>query len=74
MAVWPVEVVLTVVAQAGSRFSEEELLDILGICQGVFDEEEAEIPDGVENMKMDKIPNKLLGAKKAKRKVTRRKD
>jgi len=59
--------------QAGSRFTEEELLDILTICQGVFDEEEAEIPDGVEDMKMDKIPNKLLGAKKAKRKVARRK-
>jgi hypothetical protein len=39
----------------------------------VFDEEEAEIPDGVETMKMDKIPNKLLGAKKTKRKVARRK-
>jgi hypothetical protein len=35
----------------------------------VFDEEEAEIPDGVEDMRMDKIPNKLLGARKTKRRV-----
>jgi hypothetical protein len=39
----------------------------------VFDEEESEIPDGVEDRKMDKIPNKLLGAKKGKRKVAKRK-
>ncbi|KAF2832481.1 hypothetical protein CC86DRAFT_89962 [Ophiobolus disseminans] len=63
-----------VIEEAGSRFSEEELLDILSICQAVFDEDEVEIPEGVESMKMDKIPNKLLGAKKAKRKVARRKE
>jgi hypothetical protein len=40
----------------------------------VFDEEEAQIPAGVEDQKMDKIANKLLGAKKGKRKVVRRKE
>jgi len=45
----------------------------LHICQKVFDEEEAEIPEGVEDMKMERIPNKLLGAKKGKRRVARRK-
>lgn len=65
--------VLTNNEQAGSRFTEDELLEILGICQKVFDEEESEIPDGVEDRKMDKIPNKLLGAKKGKKKVAKRK-
>jgi hypothetical protein len=48
------------------------LHDILGIVQGVFDEEEAAIPVGVEDMHMDKIANKLLGASKKKRKVKRK--
>jgi hypothetical protein len=39
----------------------------------VFDEEEAEIPDGVEDIRMEKIANKLLGAKKVKRRVPGRK-
>jgi hypothetical protein len=39
----------------------------------VFDEEEAEIPAGVENMRMDKIPNKLLGARKIKKRAVGKK-
>jgi|TARA_R110002003_G_scaffold111_8_gene9471 hypothetical protein len=39
----------------------------------VFDEEEAAIPAGVEELEMDKIPNKLLGARKAKRRVGKKK-
>jgi hypothetical protein len=58
--------------QAGTRFSEEELNDILEIIQGVFDEDEAQIPAGVEDMQMEKIANKLLGASKKKRKVKRK--
>jgi hypothetical protein len=58
--------------QAGTRFSEEELNDILEIIQGVFDEDEAQIPAGVEDMHMEKIANKLLGASKKKRKVKRK--
>jgi hypothetical protein len=46
--------------------------DILEIVQGVFDEEEAAIPAGVENVHMEKIANKLLGASKKKRKVKRK--
>jgi hypothetical protein len=38
----------------------------------VFEEEEAEIPDGVEDIKMPKIDNKLLGAKKGKRRAKRK--
>jgi hypothetical protein len=53
--------------QAGTRFSEDELHDILAICQGVFDEEEGMIPRGVEDVRMEKIANKLLGARKGKR-------
>jgi len=33
----------------------------------VFDEEEAGIPEGVEEEEMDKIGNKLLGAARKKR-------
>jgi hypothetical protein len=45
----------------------------LSIIQRVCDEDEAEIPDGVEDMEMERLPNKLLGARKGKRKVVRRK-
>jgi hypothetical protein len=48
------------------------LHDILGIIQQVFDEEEASIPAGVEYRHMEKIPNKLLGANKKRRKVKRK--
>jgi hypothetical protein len=60
--------------QAGTRFTEDELHDMLGIIQQVFDEDEAQIPAGVEDMDMPKIANKLLGAaNKKKRKVKQRK-
>ncbi|EMD85072.1 hypothetical protein COCC4DRAFT_166871 [Bipolaris maydis ATCC 48331] len=63
-----------VVEEAGTRFTEDELHDMLAIIQQVFDEEEAQIPQGVEHVDMPKIANKLLGAankkkRKAKRKV-----
>lgn len=54
-------------AQAGTRFDENELHDILDMCKKVFEEEEVEIPDGIEDKDMEKIPNKLLGARKGKR-------
>jgi hypothetical protein len=59
-------------AQAGTRFTEDELHDILAIIQQVFDEEEGNIPEGVEHMEMPKIANKLLGANKKRRKVKRK--
>lgn len=62
-----------VVEEAGTRFSEDELADILSIIQQVLDEEEASIPAGVEDQAMDKIPNKLLGASKKRRKVKKAK-
>lgn len=61
-----------VIEEAGSRFTEDELHDILSIIQGVFDEQEAEIPEGVENQVMEKIPNKMLGASKKRKKAKRR--
>ncbi|KAF1829209.1 hypothetical protein BDW02DRAFT_561655 [Decorospora gaudefroyi] len=61
-----------VIEEAGTRFTEEELRDILVIIRRVFDEEEESIPAGVEDMQMPKIANKLLGANKKRRKVKRK--
>ncbi|KAJ4384994.1 hypothetical protein N0V86_000599 [Didymella sp. IMI 355093] len=61
-----------IIEEAGSRFNEEELSDILDTIQRVFDEEEASIPAGVEDQALEKIDNKLLGAAKKKKKVKRR--
>ena len=58
--------------KAGTRFTEDELHDILAITQQVFDEEEGNIPAGVENMEMPKIANKLLGANKKRRKAKKK--
>lgn len=46
--------------------------DILATINAVFDEEESAIPEGAEDQKMEKLPNKLLGASKKKRKVKRK--
>ncbi|EOA87914.1 hypothetical protein ACJQWK_08186 [Exserohilum turcicum] len=62
-----------VVEEAGTRFTENELHDMLAIIQQVFDEEEAQIPHGVEDMEMPKITNKLLGAANKKRRKVKRK-
>lgn len=61
-----------VIEEAGSRFSEDQLYEILLIIHQVFGEEEAGIPEGVEHQVMEKIPSKLLGASKKRRKVKRR--
>ncbi|KAI4640215.1 uncharacterized protein J4E78_010687 [Alternaria triticimaculans] len=61
-----------IIEEAGTRFTEDELHDILAIIQQVFDEEEGGIPEGVEDMEMPKIANKLLGANKKRRKVKRK--
>ena len=58
--------------QADQRFTEDELQDILAIITQVFDEEEADIPAGVEDAVLEKLPNKLLGASRKKKKVKRR--
>jgi len=44
----------------------------LAIIHHVFEEEEASIPAGVENMEMPKIANKLLGANKKRRKAKKK--
>lgn len=49
------------------------MLDILDICRAVFEEDEGEIPDGVEFKYIEPIPNKLLGARKTKKKGGARK-
>lgn len=62
-------------AQADQRFNEEELQDILAIITKVFEEEEGDIPQGVEDENLPKIDNKLLGAaKKKKRKAKKREE
>jgi hypothetical protein len=48
-------------------------LEILEICRGVFEEDEAEIPDDAESKYLEPIPNKLLGARKTKKKGGARK-
>lgn len=58
--------------QADSRFTEDQLQDILARITAVFDEEEASIPGGVEDEVLPKIENKLLGAAKKKKKAKRR--
>jgi hypothetical protein len=63
---------IDVLVQADQRFTEPQLQDILARITRVFDEEEADIPAGVEDVEMPKVENKLLGAAR-KRKVKRRK-
>ena len=46
---------------------------MLAIIQHVFDEEEAQIPAGAEDMDMPKIANKLLGAANKKKRKMKRK-
>ncbi|KAL5118750.1 hypothetical protein ACEQ8H_003253 [Pleosporales sp. CAS-2024a] len=54
------------------RPSTQVTLELV-VEEQVFDEEEADIPDGVEDMDMEKVKDKLLGAKKGKRKGGRKK-
>ncbi|KAF2133705.1 hypothetical protein P153DRAFT_380892 [Dothidotthia symphoricarpi CBS 119687] len=57
-----------VVEEASTRFSDAEMADILSISQRVFDEEEGGIPEGVEDVQMERVGNKLLGAGGGRRK------
>ncbi|KAF2008140.1 hypothetical protein P154DRAFT_516860 [Amniculicola lignicola CBS 123094] len=61
-----------IIEESESRFTETERLDILNIITSVFDEEESGIPAGVEDQEMEKVANKLLGAKKRGRKGKRK--
>ncbi|KAF2791569.1 hypothetical protein K505DRAFT_280425 [Melanomma pulvis-pyrius CBS 109.77] len=56
-----------IVQESSTRFTEDEILDILNLIGQVFDEEEGNIPEGVEDQDMEKIGNKLLGAARKKR-------
>lgn len=60
------------ISKAGSRFTDDELADMLDIIQTVFAEEEASIPAGVEDQEMQKIEGKLLGAGKRARKARKK--
>ncbi|KAF2873910.1 hypothetical protein BDV95DRAFT_605376 [Massariosphaeria phaeospora] len=62
-----------IIEEADIRFSETQLDDMLAIVQSVFDEEEAAIPAGVEDVDMEKIPNKLLGASRKRRRAVKKK-
>lgn len=46
--------------------------DMITSIAEVFDEEEGAIPEGVEHQTMEKIDNKLVGAKKKRKSVKRR--
>ncbi|KAF2683203.1 hypothetical protein K458DRAFT_390473 [Lentithecium fluviatile CBS 122367] len=62
-----------VIEEATSRFSEAELDDMLQIITQVLHEEhEEDIPEGVEDIDMEKLDSKLLGATKKGRKVKRK--
>jgi hypothetical protein len=52
---------IDVLVQADQRFTEPQLQDILARITRVFDEEEGDIPAGVEDVEMPKVENKLLG-------------
>ncbi|KAH7130181.1 HRDC-like protein [Dendryphion nanum] len=62
-----------IIEEYDTRFTDEQLEDILSIITRVFDEEEQSIPPGVESQQMDKIKNKLLGASKKKKRLTGKK-
>ncbi|KAL1610051.1 hypothetical protein SLS60_001716 [Paraconiothyrium brasiliense] len=57
-----------IIEEATTRFSEEELDDILQQLLNVFYEEEANIPAGVEDQEMEKLPDEMLGDSRRKHK------
>ncbi|KAF2438019.1 hypothetical protein P171DRAFT_504911, partial [Karstenula rhodostoma CBS 690.94] len=57
-----------IIEEATTRFSEDELDDILQQVLNVFYEEEANIPAGVENQEMEKLPDEMLGDSRRKHK------
>ncbi|KAJ4355043.1 hypothetical protein N0V95_003261 [Ascochyta clinopodiicola] len=61
-----------IIEEAPTRFSEQDLTAILDTITQVFDEEEASIPQGVEDEELPKIGNKLLGASRKKKRVKRK--
>lgn len=59
--------------KATTRFTEEELDDILDTVTNVFYEEEKDIPAGVENLEMERLPEEQLGDSRRKKKGKARK-
>lgn len=57
-----------IIEESHTRFTEEQLDEMLALIKQVFEEDEAEIPAGVEDQEMEKVANKLLGASKKRRK------
>ncbi|KAF2654693.1 hypothetical protein K491DRAFT_693620 [Lophiostoma macrostomum CBS 122681] len=60
-----------VIEESGTRFTEDELEDMLALITQVFQEEEGSIHAGVEDQELEKTSNKLLGASKRKKRVRR---
>ncbi|KAF2267169.1 hypothetical protein CC78DRAFT_530971 [Lojkania enalia] len=58
-----------IIEEAGSRFTEEQQEDILATIARVFDEEESEIPVGIEEIDMPKVPARMKGVTRKKRGV-----
>ncbi|KAF2119481.1 RNA polymerase Rpb4-domain-containing protein [Lophiotrema nucula] len=61
-----------IIEEAGSRFTDEQLEDILNEVSRVFDEEEGNISEGAEHVELEKMDAKMKGATKkrgARRKV-----
>ncbi|KAF2278950.1 uncharacterized protein EI97DRAFT_224177 [Westerdykella ornata] len=54
-----------------TRFTDAQLAHMLEVIRQVFEEDESSIPDGVEDLHMEKVANKLEGAG-ATRRVKRR--
>ncbi|KAF1950464.1 hypothetical protein CC80DRAFT_227379 [Byssothecium circinans] len=57
-----------VLQEANKRFTDDELYDILATITRVFDEEEADIPAGVEDLEMERVDDRMLGVTKGRKK------
>ncbi|KAF2020145.1 hypothetical protein BU24DRAFT_459753 [Aaosphaeria arxii CBS 175.79] len=60
-------VLCLIIEEWDTRFSEEQMEEMVRDIAAVFDEEEGDIPTGVEDVQMERIGNKLLGAKKRRK-------
>ncbi|CAI6342177.1 unnamed protein product [Periconia digitata] len=60
-----------VIEEAGIRFTEEELDDMLGIIEGVFEEEEGQIEKGAEGVRLKGVGEGMVGGGVGKRRKKR---
>ncbi|KAF1976860.1 hypothetical protein BU23DRAFT_551297 [Bimuria novae-zelandiae CBS 107.79] len=61
-----------IIEEATLRFREEELDDMIDTIWRVFYEEEKDIPAGVEDQEMEKLPDEMLGDSRRKHKKAKR--